>query len=919
MSKRLYEIARDLGISSTDLSDRIDGLTLTFEIQNHLSVLDEGQVDELVGALQTTPKAERVQKKMTSGLIRRRTRRKANEDLPASADGIEAPVETPAEVVAEAEPEEAPAPAPAPAQAAEPAVAAPPARRQKMATVVTRPQEPKPEKVPVAAAPEPFVEAPAPEPAVAEAVEPVAEPAPAAPKRRFATLHTRDLGPSAPPPNVDEPAPAEKARSKFATVHTRSNPSVRTTAPSAAEMARISVAAPTRSATAGGAKVVGTINPELLNNRLEADKKDFGPRSATDGAGRTKKKGKRVVQSREIYGGRRPGRGKKRSKHSAPQPTQITTAAAHKRVVRMEESILVGDLAMQMSVKAGELAMKLMFELGIRGANINTAVDFDTAQLIAEMFQHTVEQVGFDIQKFLPKFDVDEDTAETRPPVVTVMGHVDHGKTSLLDAIRNEAVASGEAGGITQHIGAYQVKLDGGTVTLLDTPGHEAFTALRARGAKATDIAILVVAADDGPMPQTVEAINHAKEAGVPIIVAVNKCDKPGANPDRVRQALAPYELIPEAWGGTTIFVECSALTGKGVDTLLEMIHLQAELMELKATTDRPAVGLVIESKLDVGRGPVASVLVQDGTLRNGDIVVVGEYYGRVRTMMNEHGDLLKEAGPAVPVEVTGMNGVPAAGETFHVVEDSDKAKTIADHIGASLRQSELALSASPAGGADALDIFAKSGEIKQLKIVLKGDVQGSVEALSSALQQLSTDKVAVRIIHSGVGKISESDVNLAASSEEGVRALVIGFNIKPDNRAQALADQFNVTMVLESVIYEIIDRVRIAMTSMLEPVFEEKTVGRAEVRATFGVPRVGQVAGCMVTEGLLLRKGKIRVFRGEAIIHNANVGSLRHFEQNVPDVKAGFECGISVHGYDEIEIGDILECYKLVEMQATL
>ncbi len=914
MSKRLYEIARDLGISSTDLSERIDGLTLTFEIQNHLSVLDEGQVDELVGALQTAPKAERVQKRLTSGLIRRRTRRKSTEEIPASEEGVVTPVEAApseeAEVAAPPEVEEAPA-------------AAPPIRRRKMATVVTRQPEPEPVEEPVAVEPveaEPVVEETAPEPeAVVEEAAPEQK-APVAPKRRFATLHTRDIAPSAPPPNVNEPAPAEKARSRFSTVHTGSNPSVRTAAPSAAEMARISEAAPTRSATSGGAKVVGTINPELLNNRLEADKKDFGPRRDNDRTGRAKKKGKRVVQSREIYAGRRHGRGgKKRNKNSAPQPTQITTAAAHKRVVRMEDSILVGDLAMQMSVKAGELAMKLMFELGIRGANINTAVDFDTAQLIAEMYQHTVEQVGFDIDKFLPQFETVEEAKVTRPPVVTVMGHVDHGKTSILDAIRKETVASGEAGGITQHIGAYQVKLDTGTVTLLDTPGHEAFTALRARGAKATDIAILVVAADDGPMPQTVEAINHAKEAGVPIIVAINKCDKPGANPERVQQALSPYELIPEAWGGTTIFVECSALTGQGIDTLLEMIHLQAELMELKATTDRPALGLVIESKLDVGRGPIATVLVQDGTLKNGDIVVVGEYYGRVRTMTNEHGEQLKEAGPAVPVEVTGMNGVPNAGETFHVVEDSDKAKTIADHIGAALRQSELALSASPAGGADALDIFAKTGELKQLKIVLKGDVQGSVEALRSALEQLSTEKVAVRIIHSGVGKISESDVNLAASSEEGVRALVIGFNVKADNRAQALADQFSVTMVLESVIYEIIDRVRAGMTSMLDPVFEEQTVGRAEVRATFGVPKVGQVAGCMVTEGMLIRKGKMRVFRGDAVIVDGNVGSLRHFDANVPDVKAGFECGVSVHGYDEIEIGDILECYRLVETQATL
>ena len=890
MSKRLYEIARDLGISSTELSERIEGLTLTFEIQNHLSVLDEGQVDELVGALQTVPKTERVQKKVGSGLIRRRTRRK-DKEAPAP-EPVEETVEAEAAPVVEDE---------APAK---------PIRRRKMATVVTREAEPVAEE----AAAEPDVEA-TPDEAPAETED--SEPAAKTP--RIATVVTREIEPSEPPPNIDEPTPAERSRSRFATVHTGSNTAVLPAVPSVGELDSIRDADPVRSAPTGGAKVVGTINPDLLNTRLEADKKDFGPRRPGDrGPGRGKKKGKRVVQSRELYDGRRRGRNRKQ-KRSAPQPTQITTAAAHKRVVRMEESILVGDLAMQMSVKAGELAMKLMFELGIRGANINTAVDFDTAQLIAEMYQHTVEQVGFDIDKYLPTVDEEAVDATGRAPVVTVMGHVDHGKTSLLDAIRNESVASGEAGGITQHIGAYQVHLEKGAVTFLDTPGHEAFTALRARGAKATDIAILVVAADDGVMPQTVEAINHAKDAGVPVIVAVNKCDKPGANPERVRQALAPYELIPEDWGGSTIFVECSALTGQGVDTLLEMIYLQAELMELDARPERPAVGLVIESKLDVGRGPVASVLVQDGTLKRGDIVVVGEFFGRVRTMSNERGENLDDAGPSVPVELTGMNGVPAAGETFHVVDDSDKAKAIADHVGAANRQSELALSASPGVGSDAVAEFMRSEELKQLKIIVKGDVQGSVEALNAALRQLSTDKVGVRIIHSGVGKITESDVNLAASSEEGVRALVVGFNIKPDNRAQALADQFNVTMILETVIYEIIDRVRASMTSMLEPVFEEETVGRAEVRATFGVPRVGQVAGCMVTEGQLLRNGKIRVFRDNNKIVDGRVGSLRHFDQNVADVKAGLECGISVHGYDEIQVGDILECYRLIEIEATL
>lgn len=897
MSKRLYEIARDLGVSSNDLSKRIEGLTLSFEIADHAIILDEEQVEELTKALQSNPPEERVQRRVGSGLIRRRAKRSSEKDesaAPASSESaVEAATPSADEPVTESAPE-------APAEPARP--------RQRMATVVTRPTE---DVEPPAAAAQPVE-------ASTDGVETPEEAAEPAPRRsRYATVVTREVEAVAPEAPEDEPA---RPRSRFATVVTTNEPRTNATTPSANELAAFRTEQ-TREPSRGGAKVVGTLNPELLSNRLEADKKDFGPRRPDDDRtrGRDKKKGKRVVQSRDLYdASNRGGRGRKQ-KASSPQQTQITQAAEHKRVVRMEESILVGELAHQMSVKAGELAMKLMFDLQIKGANINTAIDFDTAQLVAEMYNFKIEQVGFDLEKYLPVVEEDEAKEITRPPVVTVMGHVDHGKTSLLDAIRSESVASGEAGGITQHIGAYQVDVDGGErITFLDTPGHEAFTALRARGAKATDIAILVVAADDGVMPQTVEAINHAKDAQVPIIVAVNKCDKENANPERVRKAMADYELIPEEWGGETIFVNVSALTQEGIPALLEMIHLQAEVLDLKARPDVPANGLVIESKLDVGRGPVATVLVQRGTLNRGDIVVVGEYFGRVRTMIDAAGASLDAAGPSVPVEVTGLNGVPSAGEKFHVVEDVDSAKVIAEHIAKQTRQSELALSAA-AGGADALGNFMRSGELKELKIIVKGDVQGSVEAVVGALQKLATDKVSVRIIHSAVGGITESDVNLAASSEEGVRAVIVGFNVRADQRSNALADQFGVTLMLSSIIYEIIDRIRAAMTGMLEPVFVEEVVGHAEVRQTFSVPRVGTVAGCMVTDGVIVRNAHVRLMRAGKVVVDSTIGSLKHFEKNVPEVKAGYECGLSVDRHDDVQIGDVIECYKLVETAAVL
>jgi translation initiation factor IF-2 len=499
------------------------------------------------------------------------------------------------------------------------------------------------------------------------------------------------------------------------------------------------------------------------------------------------------------------------------------------------------------------------------------------------------------------------------------MGHVDHGKTSLLDAIRESDVADGEAGGITQHIGAYQVEAgDHGKITFLDTPGHEAFTALRARGAKATDIVVLVVAADDGVMPQTVEAINHARAADVPIIVAVNKIDKEAANPDRVKQALTEYELIPEDWGGTTQFVKVSALTGQGVDDLVEQIALLAEVEEFKARPDRDAQGLVIEAELDIGRGPVATVLVQRGTLNTGDMVVSGQFYGRVRTMSDWRGRQVSDAAPSVPVEITGIGGVPSAGEPFFVVTEERDAKRITQNVLDQKRKEEMASrSRDAAVSLEDLSAMIREGQIKELKVILKGDVQGSLEALRDAFAKLGNDEVQVKVIHSAVGGITYNDVNLAASSEKG--AVVMGFNVRPDSSAVETAEKYGVQILTHNIIYDAIEQVRSLLEGMLSPVVEEESVGRAEVREIFSAPKVGTVAGCYVTDGFLRRNGNCRLVRDGRIVYESTIATLRRFKDDVKEVKSGFECGLTIDNYNDVKVGDMIETYQFKEVAATL
>jgi translation initiation factor IF-2 len=585
------------------------------------------------------------------------------------------------------------------------------------------------------------------------------------------------------------------------------------------------------------------------------------------------------------------------------------------RSITITEGISVKDLAEKLGIRAKDLIARLL----ARGvfATINQTLDAELASEMARFFGAETNVISFEEQaaKEVAETGAGEEGAATegvpRPPVVTIMGHVDHGKTTLLDSIRSTDVAGGEAGGITQHIGAYKVTIQdtqspayGRQIVFLDTPGHEAFTRMRSRGAKATDIVVLVVAADDGVMPQTLEAIDHAHAAEVPIIVAVNKIDKPDALPERVKKQLADRGLMPEDWGGTTVFVDVSAKQKTNLNLLMEMICLVADLQELKATPDRPATGVVLEAKLDRGRGPVATVLVQNGTLRTGDNFVVGNVYGKVRAMLDDRGNQLEEAPPSTPVEILGMEGLPQAGDQFLVVADRDKARGISDYREQKAR--EAALAKSSRVSLEGLAEQMKTAGTKELNIILKGDVQGSVEVLSDLLAKLSTEKVRLKVLRTGVGAITESDVLLASASN----AIIIGFNVRPERKAQELAEQEKVDIRLHSIIYELQDEIKRAMSGLLEPTIKETYQGRAEVLETFRIPKVGTVAGCRVTDGLIKRDSEVRLLRDNVVIFKGKVGSLRRFKDDASEVRNGMECGISISNYGDIKVGDVIEAF---------
>ncbi len=614
-------------------------------------------------------------------------------------------------------------------------------------------------------------------------------------------------------------------------------------------------------------------------------------------AGRGRRRGRKKVRAHEEHG-----------KHGFEMPTE-----AKVREVQLSENISVGDLAQQMSVKAGEVIKELM-KLGVM-ANINQIIDQETAQLVAEEMGHAVTLVSSDAveEKLEETLSQHEGTLEARAPVVTVMGHVDHGKTSLLDYIRKAKVASGEAGGITQHIGAYHVETGHGMISFLDTPGHAAFTAMRARGAKSTDIVILVVAADDGVMPQTEEAILHARAAEVPLIVAVNKMDKEGADPEKVKSELAAKDVIPEDWGGDIQFVPVSAHTGDGVEALLDAVLLQSELLELQAPKDVPAQGIVIESRLDKGRGPVASLLVQSGTLNQGDIVLAGVQVGRVRAMLDENGQPIDQAGPSIPVEILGLDGTPDAGDVFAVVESERRAREVADFRQEKTREGKLARQA--AAKLDNMFESMTAGEKQTLNVVVKADVRGSLEAIQTSLLDLGNDEVNVNIVSGGVGGISETDVTLAITTG----AVMFGFNVRADGAARALIEKEGVDLRYYNVIYDLLDDVKAALTGMLAPELREEIVGIAEVRDVFRSPKLGAIAGCMVTEGTVYRAKPIRVLRDSVVIYEGELESLRRFKDDANEVRNGVECGIGVKNYNDVKVGDQIEVYDVKEIARSL
>ena len=611
--------------------------------------------------------------------------------------------------------------------------------------------------------------------------------------------------------------------------------------------------------------------------------------------------------------GARPQRRPRRRTKDVKPATSTQPLKAIKRKIRMDEFIRVGDLAHEMGLKSTNI-IKVLMNLGIL-ATVNQALDVDTATLVAAEFDYEVEAVGFSEEEYLKdKIEDAPENLKLRPPVVTIMGHVDHGKTSLLDAIRKSSVAAGEAGGITQHIGAYHVTTKRGEIVFLDTPGHEAFTAMRARGAQVTDLVILVVAADDGVMEQTREAANHAKAAGVPLMVAVNKIDKPAADPERAIRELSEIGLVAEEWGGDTVFAKVSAKSGQGLDELLEMILLQAEMMELKANPDKPARGRIVEARLDKGRGPMATVLIQEGTLRTGDPFVCGVFSGRVRAMFDDQGHTVKDAGPAIPVEVQGFEGVPEAGEEFFAVEDEKVGRRIADDRAAKQRERELVRETKVT-----LETFLASKpedqEAISLNLLVKADVQGSLEAITEALNKQSTDKVRITVIHGGAGAITESDVMLASASA----AIIIGFNVRPTAKVRNFAEQEKVDIRFYDIIYKLVDDVRNAMAGLLAPVMREEYLGQAEVRQVFVVPKVGAIAGSFVVDGKITRNAGIRILREGVVIHTGKISSLKRFKDDMREVLKGYECGVGIENFNDVKEGDVFEAFESVEEAATL
>ena len=889
MSKqRVHELGKMLKEHGIELSNQelVEKLhALGYDVKSHSSSLEDDQAQSALERIlaERKPKPSAVRAPGPGFVVRKKAH---VEPAPTPVPVAAAPEPEPEQAQPEAEPELPPE---------EPAAAQP-------APVQEVPAEEAPVQVAAEAQPPPAAERHAPPPA--------APPVPQAPMPVAAA-------PRAAPPPAHRPVVETKTlrpTSTQAVVISRPTVPVRRVTPPTTSRSQFPVApGPRALGEVRELKVVpGSLGREREFIDVSRDKK------RGRGAGRPVSEeaaknlsGKELLQAATADRAYVPIRGKKKKPTKKGAKTQITERAEHKKVIRIEESISVSELSQAMGVKASDLIRKLM--QGGTMATINQQIGADTAAFLATEFGFTVEKKGFEVEEYIPEVAVDESKLVIRPPVVTVMGHVDHGKTSLLDAIREADVAAGEAGGITQHIGAYSVQTPHGPITFLDTPGHEAFTAMRQRGAQVTDLVVLVVAADDGVMPQTVESIKAAKAAGVTILVAINKIDKPGATPERVMQQLTEHELVGEQWGGTTIMVPVSARTKQGIPELLEYIALQSEVLELKSNPEALASGRVIEAKLEKGRGPVATVLVEEGTLRVGDAIVTGVHHGRVRAMMNERGDQVNDVPPGYPVEVLGLSGVPVAGDEFNVVEDEKSAKEVAEHRAEKARQKEL----GSVKKATLEDLFAKAktSAAKVLNVVVKADVQGSSEAVTQALEKAATKKVGVKVLDSGVGAITESDVLTAVAGN----AIIVGFNTKPETKVEQIASQQGVKILLFDIIYETVDKIREEMVGLLEPIIKEKPLGKAEVRAIFNIPKIGAIAGSAVTEGVVKRGAHVRVMRDRKVVASGKISSLKRLKEDVREVQSGFECGIGVEGYADVKPGDLLEAYELEEIRPSL
>ncbi|ANA40417.1 MULTISPECIES: translation initiation factor IF-2 [Geobacter] len=883
MSKtHVYELAKKMGIENKELLARLKSLGI--EVKNHLSVLEEEDVRKVTAPPAAPPKSgPQEEVRVTTTVIRRRR--------VAEVAPVEPPVEAavpPAEsAAAPVEIEGATGAADQAPSVVEPSVGqepvAAPAQEQVTSVAESAPEPPVVQKAPVAPVAPPVDDRPTP--------------------NRARILGRVEL------PGITTPAPRSADRREATAPRKRIEERIMT--PSPAE----------RPASAGDdRRRAGTPPPPPRKGKefvAPAEPDRGAKKPGGGGAGKKKEAFKKaeLLEKREriFEPGPKTGKGKRRERDmvSLGRKTEITVPKAIKRIIKISESITVGELAKRMGIKATDL-IRLLMKMGMM-VTINHPLDVDAATLVAAEFGYEIENVAIDVDEMLESVPDAPENLRKRPPVVTIMGHVDHGKTSLLDAIREANVIAGEAGGITQHIGAYDVELNGRKITFLDTPGHEAFTAMRARGAKVTDIVILVVAADDGVMPQTREAVNHSKAAGVPIIVAINKIDKPEAKPERVKQELMEFGLVSEEWGGETIFVEVSAKKRINLPELLEMVLLQADVMDLKANPGKDARGTIVEAKLDRGRGPVATVLVQEGTLKVGDYFVAGVHSGRVRAMQNDRGEKVAEAGPSMPVEVIGFTGVPDAGDVFISLTDEKRAKEIASHRQQKFRETELAKHSKMS--LEQLYDKIQKGEVKDLNAIVKADVQGSVEAVSESLRKLSTDAVRLNVIHSSVGAITETDVNLASASN----AIILGFNVRPEPKASVLAEKEGVDIRLYNIIYDAVEDIKKAMEGLLEPTLREKYLGRAEVREVFSVPKIGNVAGCYVQDGKMIRNAQVRLLRDNVVIYEGKMSSLRRFKDDVKEVATGYECGIGLENYNDIKIGDVIEDFEIEKIATTL